>query len=143
MVCPTQVGIHRSVISPNTPYNCLPHAGGDTPTNKGRGALSIWSAPRRWGYTVKGPDFIAGYLVCPTQVGIHLLSVCNCHRRPCLPHAGGDTPDAGRIVTVPGLSAPRRWGYTLNHTATPEGRRGLPHAGGDTPYMQFQLLFPM
>ena len=53
LVCPTQVGIHRSSTAPVTVFPGLPHAGGDTPLLRFATLWKLWSAPRRWGYTFR------------------------------------------------------------------------------------------
>ena len=97
--------------------------------------------------------YLAPFLVCPTQVGIHLLRIEPHPQWVGLPHAGGDTPEGGAWRYGLLKSAPRRWGYTVllrlpglpgrvcptqvgihpRTRTSSEPRPGLPHAGGDTP----------
>ena len=111
-VCPTQVGIHLCVPVWHRGRPCLPHAGGDTPERSTWRDWGIVSAPRRWGYTRFHDAGIFCWVVCPTQVGIHLLRRYRNYRYYRLPHAGGDTPHPKDVDRFKPLSAPRRWGYT-------------------------------
>ena len=48
-VCPTQVGMNRSLTAMCCTLICMPHAGGDEPTIAEEALEEAQYAPRRWG----------------------------------------------------------------------------------------------
>ena len=90
IVCPTYVGMNRSIKFLDTAYDCMPHVCGDEPKEEQR--------------------LTRNAKVCPTYVGMNLSAAPGSDCNPGMPHVCGDEPRCQNMEPVHFAYAPRMWG---------------------------------
>src|SRR5699024_2967715 len=150
---PTHVGMDRSRRAATAAHHPKPHARGDGPVARRHPELTVFQAPRTWGWTGYYAVLAPAMTPSPTHVGMDQLHQHLASRGLPKPHARGDGPPVSGGLISPENQAPRTWGWTefstrpgLEPVPSPthvgmdrhggsgsQAREPKPHARGDGP----------